>query len=103
MEAVSGFEAEERGLLAEEDGGELGVAIFEGEVDVAGGGGTEVGDFAFDPEVTIFALHVEADVADEVADLPDMPGEGRGWCRLKGEAELTARLLLRTGRRAHHC
>ena len=83
MKAVGELEAEERGLLTEEDRGELGIAIFKREVDVAGGRRAEVGDFAFDPEVAVFALDVEAHVADEVADFPDMAGHGRGSRCLK--------------------
>ncbi len=41
-EAVGGAEAEEEGLAAEEDDGELGFAVLEGEVEVAGGGGAEL-------------------------------------------------------------
>ena len=41
-EAVRGAEAEERGLAAEEDDGELGFAVLEGEVEVAGGSGRQL-------------------------------------------------------------
>jgi hypothetical protein len=65
--AVLGTEAEEAGLAAEEDDGELGFRVLEGEVTVAGGGGAPVGDFAFDGDVAVGALDEVADVADEVA------------------------------------
>ena len=55
-EAVFGTEAEEQGLAAEEHDGKLGLAVLEREVDVAGGRGTAVGDFAFDPDVLVLAL-----------------------------------------------
>ncbi len=61
-------EAEELGLTAEEDDGELGFAVLEREVDVAGGGGAAVGDLALDPDVGVGALSVLADVGDEGAD-----------------------------------
>jgi len=100
MEAVGGAEAKERGLFAEEDRGKLRVAILKSEVDVAGGGGSEVRDLAFDPEVAVLALDVEADFADEVADLPDAAREG-GSGGLEGEAELAAGPGLRAGRGVH--
>ena len=101
VEAVGGTKAQERRLLPEEDSWELRVAILEREVDVAGGGGTEVGDFAFDPEVAVFALDVNPNFADEVADLPDAARDRRGL-GFKREAELVFGLL-RTGQTAHHC
>ncbi len=66
--AVFGTEAEEGGLAAEEDDGELGFAVFEREVAVAAGGGTPVGDFAFDGNVVVGSLDEVADVADELGD-----------------------------------
>ena len=81
--AVFGAEAEEGGLAAEEDDGELGFGVLEGEVAVAAGGGTPVGDFAFDGDVAVGALDEVADVADEVADGEDVLrgccGEGGGF------------------------
>ena len=75
VDAVLGSEAEEHGLAAKEDDGELGVSVLEGEVDVAGGGGTVVGDFAFDPDVAVLLL-------DELTDLGDQfrgPARCGGW------------------------
>jgi len=77
-EAVGGLEAKEEGLAAEEDDGELGFAVLEGEVEVAGGGGAEVGDFALDPDVSVVALDVLADSGDEVADGPNAAFGGGG-------------------------
>ena len=71
VEAVFGAEAQQHGLAAEEDDGELGVGVFEGEVDVAGGRGAVVGDFAFDPDVAVLLLDEFADLGDEFADGPD--------------------------------
>ena len=102
VQAISGAEAQERRLFAEEHHGKLGVAVFEREVDVAGGRGAEVGDFAFDPEVAVLALDVETHFADEVADFPDAARNGRGG-RLEGKAKLAFGLLLWVGRRAHNC
>jgi len=86
VQAVGGTEAQERCLFAEEDDGKLCVAVFEREVDVAGGRGSKVGDFAFDPEVAVFALDVEAHFADEVADFPDAARDGRGGGGLERKA-----------------
>jgi hypothetical protein len=83
--AVFGLEAEELCLAPEEDDGELGFGVLEGEVVVTGGGGAPVRDFAFDEYVAMGALDEIANVADEVAD-----GEHvlRGRRRLKGWALL---------------
>ena len=85
MDAVLGSEAEEHGLAAKEDDGELGVSVLEGEVDVAGGGGTVVGDFAFDPDVAVLLLDELTDLGDQFADRPDAAG-GAGLG--EGEVEL---------------
>ena len=71
VKAIRGTKAQQRCLLAEEDGGELGVTVLQREVDVAGGRGAEVGDFTFDPEVTVLTLDVNANFADKVADRPN--------------------------------
>ncbi len=87
--AVLGAEAEELSLAAEEDDGELGFRILEGEVAVAAGRGTPVGDLAFDGDVAVGALDEVADVADEGADGEDLRGRrmrtgpartARVWC-----------------------
>ncbi len=70
-ETILRAEAEELGLAAEEHDGKLRLAVLEREVDVAGGRGTAVGDFAFDPDVLVFALELLADAGDQVADGPD--------------------------------
>ena len=85
VEAVFRAEAEKHGLAAEEDDGELGVGVLEGEVDVAGGGGAVVGDFAFDPDVAVLLLDEFADLGDELADGPDAAGRAG---LVKGEVEL---------------
>ncbi len=80
-EAVGGAEAKELGLAAEEDDGKLGFAVFEGEVDVAGGGRAAVGDLTFDPEVGVGGFDLLTDVGDEGADGPDaaLGGYFDGW------------------------
>ena len=87
-ETVCGTEAEKAGLAAEKDDRDLGVAVFEREIDVAGGCGAAVGDFAFDPEVRIAKLDAMADVGNEGADCPAAAGGfgGRGGdvCRGRG-------------------
>ncbi|MCU1318967.1 MAG: hypothetical protein JWP98_485, partial [Edaphobacter sp.] len=80
-EAIGQAEAEELGLTAEEDDGKLGFAVFEGEVDVAGGGGAAVGDLALDPDVGVAGLDLLADVGDEGADGPDAALGGCCWLR----------------------
>ena len=85
MEAVFRAEAQEKGLAAEEHDGQLGVGIFEREVNVAGGRGAEVGDFAFDPDVVVLLLDEVADLADKLAHRPDARA---GYGRLKAEVEL---------------
>jgi hypothetical protein len=85
VEAVFRAEAEEHGLAAEEDDGELGVGVLEGEVDVAGGSGAVVGDFAFDPDVAVLLLDEFADLTDEFTDRPDAAGGARV---VEGEVKL---------------
>ncbi len=70
-EAILRPEAEELGLAAKKDDRKLGVAVLQGEVNVAGGRGAAVGDFAGDPEVGIGLLDMLANVGDEVEDGPD--------------------------------
>jgi hypothetical protein len=78
--AVFGPEAEELGLAAEEDDGELRVAVLEREVAVAAGCRTPVGDLAFDRDLRVGALDERAEGTDELAD-----GEDVGlWSRDKG-------------------
>jgi hypothetical protein len=84
-EAVLRAEAKEHSLAAEENDGELGVGVLEGEVDVAGRGGAVVGDFAFYPDVAILLLDQFADLGDELADGPDAAA-GAGV--VEGEVEL---------------
>jgi hypothetical protein len=74
--AVFGAEAKEGGLAAEEDDGELGFAVFEGEVEVAGGCGAEVGDLAFYGYGTVLGFDLGADLGDEGSDGVD---GFRGW------------------------
>ena len=62
--AVFGAKAEGLGGAAEEDDGELGIAVLQGEVTVAAGGGTPVGDFTFDGDVAVGPLNEGADAAD---------------------------------------
>jgi hypothetical protein len=76
VQAVFGAEAQQHGLAAEEDNGQLRVGVLEREVEVAGGRGTEVGDFAFDPDVAVFLLDELADLADEFANRPDAASTG---------------------------
>ena len=87
--AVFGAEAEELGLAAEEDDGELGFRVLEREVAVAAGGGTPVGDLAFDGDVAVGALDEVADVADELAHGKDRL---RGVLRRRREFGCGARL-----------
>jgi len=85
MQAVFGTEAEKHGLAAEKNDGELGVGVLEGEVDVAGGSGAIVGDFAFDPDVAVLLFDEFAHLGDEFADRPDAAGGAR---LIEGEVEL---------------
>jgi hypothetical protein len=99
VQTVGGTKAEQRCLPTKEHSRQLSIAILEGEVDVTGRGGAEIGNFAFDPEVAVFALDVDAHLTDQIADLPDAARHGR----LEGEAKLALDALLRTGLSAHKC
>ena len=76
LQAVGGAKAQQPRGGAKHDDANLGVAVFQCEVEMAGIGGAEVGDLAFDPRVGIFALDVRADRANQFADFPD-PALGR--------------------------
>ena len=94
-EAVLRAEAEEQGLAAEEHDRKLGVAIFEREIDVAGGRGPAVGDLAFDPDVVVVAFELLADAGDQVANGPDAAlggGSGQRTARCYGGGGPAARL-----------
>jgi hypothetical protein len=80
-EAVVGAKPKKLGLATEEDDGELGVGILEGEVDVAGRGRAAVGDLAFNPQVGVSGLDLAADAGDEGGDGPDAT---LGWLRFWG-------------------
>ena len=71
-EAILRAKAKKLGLAAKEDNGELGFAILEREVDVAGGRGAAVGDLALNPEVGVGGFDALADVGDQGADGPDV-------------------------------
>ena len=71
VQAVFRAEAQQHGLAAEEHDGKLRVGVLEGEVDVAGGRGAEVGDLALDPDVAVLLLDQFADLADQFAHRPD--------------------------------
>ena len=98
-EAITGAEAEELGLAAEEDDGELCVGVLEGEVDVAGGCRAAVGDLAFDPEVGVGRLNLAADAGDEGGDGPDATLGLLGGGRRLGLGEEEARLAFGRARR----
>ena len=72
-------------MAAEEDDGKLGVGVLQGEVNVPGGRGAQVGDFALDPNVGVLGFDDLANVGDEQADGPDAAGGDRS---LEGEVEL---------------
>ena len=85
MEAVFRAEAEQHGLAAEENHGKLRVAVFEREVNVAGGRWTVVGNLALDPDVAVVFLDEFAHQANEFAHRPDAAG---GTRLLEAEIEL---------------
>jgi hypothetical protein len=81
-QAVSWAETEEGGLAAEKNDGELGVAVFEGEVEVAGGSEATVGNLAFDEKAGVGGLDLVADVGYELVDRPDAARKWIGGCGL---------------------
>jgi hypothetical protein len=71
VEAIFGAKAEEDGLATEENDGQLGVSVFEREVEMSGRGRAVVGDFAFNPDVAVLLLDEFTDLGDKFADGPD--------------------------------
>jgi len=101
LEAVLGTEAEQLRARAEEDGGDLGVAVFKSEINVAAGSGTAVGDFSFDADLRKLLLDVTGEGGDEGFYGPDAGRSGRGGgcrnLRLRREEELLEERLVRSG------
>ncbi len=79
--SVSKLEAQQARLRAEHHHPHLRAFVLEREVKVSRLGGTEVGDFALDPHVGVFALHARAHRRHQVAHGPDAA------LRLRLEAE----------------
>ena len=85
-EAVAELEVEQLGLAPEHDDGELGVPVFEREVEVAGAGGAAVGDLALDVEdAGVGGFEVPAELGDELADGVEdgLAGDGCGGNRFR--------------------
>ncbi len=70
LHAVLGTKTQQPRLRAKHHRTDLRIPVFQGEVQMAGPGRAEVGDFSFDPNVSIFALDVGADRRDQVAHAP---------------------------------
>ena len=85
MESVFGAKAEQRGLASKKHDGKLCIGVFQGEVNVPGWSGTEVGDFALNPDVGILPLDQFAGVADKLPHGPDAADRLRLF---KAEVEL---------------
>ncbi len=83
LKAVGRLESQKLRRRAEHYDFDLGIAVFEREIKMAGIRGTEVGDLAFHPGVGVFAFDMSADGGDQVADLP-YPALGRA----EGESHL---------------
>ncbi len=81
------------GGAAEHDGCQLGLGVFQGEIDMAGRRPTQVGDFALDPDIRQFLLEQVLDLPGDLADGKRFGGWGghrtRGWtirCRSRARA-----------------
>lgn len=85
VESIFRAEAQQYGLAAKENDRQLCVGVFEREVNMAGGSGPIVGDFAFDPDVDVGLLDKFTDLADEFAHGPNTAGRA---LFLEAEAEL---------------
>ena len=76
LQAILGTKAEQLRARSKDDGRELGVAVFQREVDVAAGGEAAIGDFAFDADLAELLLNVAGERGDQRFHGPDA---GRGW------------------------
>jgi len=103
VESVFGAETEKDGLPAEEDDGKLGFGVFEGEVEMAGGGWAEIGDFAFDPDVAELGFDKVAGFGNELVDEPGLAGAPAGfwgcWFGVGFGRPLEEQVQLRSGGR----
>ena len=71
LHSVLRTEAQQARLGAEHDDAELGVAILQGEVEVAALGRAVVGDFALDPDIGKALFKMGADGGDQLAHAVD--------------------------------
>ncbi len=74
-QAVAQRLAHPGGVLAEQCAAYLGVLVLEREIDVAGGGAGEVGDFTFDPDLGEHVFQQQPGAAVELADGEDLAVE----------------------------
>ncbi len=65
------------GVLPEQRAANLGAAVLEGEIDMAGGRAGEVGDFAFDPDIAEHVLQQHPRAAVELADSKNLAVEAQ--------------------------
>ena len=68
FQAVFNAEAVRLGLAPEEHDGKLRLTIFQREVDVAGGGGSAVGDLSKDGDIAIPLFQLASDERDQFGD-----------------------------------
>ena len=73
VQAVVGTELQQPRLVAETDAANLRARIFQGEIKMAGLRRTEIGDFAFDPDILKSAFEQIADLLRDLTDLPHAP------------------------------
>src|SRR5258707_510717 len=73
LHSVVGPETQQTRLAAEHHNAQLGISIFEREIKVSGIRRTEVGNFAFDPNVRVAALHSRTDRAHQIGNTPYAP------------------------------
>ncbi|SPE24137.1 hypothetical protein SBA5_430016 [Candidatus Sulfotelmatomonas gaucii] len=85
MKAIFRPKAEKHDVAAEKYDGELRLGVLEGEVDMARGCWTEIGDLAFDPNVTEFLFYQLTYLGDQLVHGPDV---ARGPRLVKPQVQL---------------
>jgi len=72
--AVGELKVELTGRTAKHHGGQLGIGVFECEIDVTGGRGGEVGNFAFNPQQRKLTFEQRFETASQFADAENLGG-----------------------------
>ena len=96
LQAILGPKAEQAGIAAKHHATQLAGVVLEGEIDMPGGGSTQAGDFANDPDIAKIGLKLALDQACQVGDGQRARGAGgKGRSRHGSRSSIHSSFLLR--------